>query len=220
MHCEAGAHICCSANSMGRQPGLPGARYIGCIVVEMEDLVRRKLQTGSQAAEGLRVRLAPAKLGREDHTRAEEVGDGGKHLGNVPLQQQRVVGEHPDRAIHAELSRQREHGQVWLDRYPPGLHPLGGAEGIAQALAESPQVVVRRHDPTLRLVLEPRAPDGGVDRIRSLPAPRGEPGQPALDPVATEHAVHIEDDYLDHRHSLPGVRVTDGCRPAAKRLTL
>ena len=145
------------------------------------------------------------------------VADGGKHLGQVPFQQPRVVGEHPDRTIRAELSRPREHGQVWLDRHPPGLHPRGGAEGRAQALAESPQVVVRRHDPALRLVLEPRAPDGSVDRLRALPAPRGEQGQPALESVATEHAVHVEDDCLDHWHALPRVRVTDGCRPAAER---
>src|SRR5919109_2515719 len=110
--------------------------------------------------------------------------------------------------IRAELSRQRGHGRIRLHRHPPGLHPLGGAEGIPHTFAESLQVVVRRYNPTLRLVLESRTPDGGVDRLRASPAPRREPGQPALDPVATEHAVRIEDDDRDHGYALPRVRMT------------
>jgi len=104
-------------------------------------LVGRNLQT--QAAEGLRVRLALAELRREDRSRAEDAGDCGKHLCDVSLQEPRVVGEGPDRTIHADLSRHREHGQVGLDRHPSGLHPLSGAQGIPYTLAESFQVVVR-----------------------------------------------------------------------------
>src|SRR5262249_10169081 len=83
-----------------------------------------------------------------------------------------------------------------------GSIPLGCAEGIPHAFAESLQVAVRRYDPALRLVLEPRMPDGGMDRVRALPAPRREECQPALDPVVTEDAVHIEDDCLDQERSL------------------
>jgi hypothetical protein len=116
----------------------------------------------------------------------------------VPLQKERVVGEHPDWTIRAELSRKREDGQVWLDRHSPGLYPLGRAEGVADALAESLQVVVRRYDPAFRFVFESRAPDGGMDRIRVLAAPRCQTRQPALDPIVTKHTVHVEDDCLDH----------------------
>ena len=76
--------------------------------------------------------------------------------------------------IRPELSRKREHGEVWLDRRPPGFDPLSCAEGIAHALAELPQVLVRRHDTPFCLVLEPRAPDGGVDRVCALSAPRSQ----------------------------------------------
>lgn len=40
---------------MGRQPGLSGARHGGGVGVDREDLVRRTIQAGCQAAEGLRV---------------------------------------------------------------------------------------------------------------------------------------------------------------------
>ena len=86
MYGEAGAYACGSTDMMGPQPSLPSTCHIGGIVVEIEDLVRRTRQTSRQAAEGLRVRLAPAQLGREDRTCTEEVRDGGKHLANVPLQ--------------------------------------------------------------------------------------------------------------------------------------
>src|SRR5262245_51573490 len=213
---EAGTHTWRSADSIRQKPGLTGTRHIGRVVVEIENLVWRNLETRGQAAEGLRVGLAPAELRREDRPRAEDVGDGGKHLCDVSLQEQRVVGEHSDRPIRAELSRKREHGQVGLDRHFPGLDPLGCAEGIPHALAESLQVVVRRYDPALRLVLEPRMPDGGMDRVRALPAPRREECQPALDPVVTEDAVHIEDDCLDQERSLRAVCATDGRHHAAE----
>jgi hypothetical protein len=86
------------------------------------------------------------------------------------------------------------------------------------ALTEAQQVVIRRQDPALRFFLEPRAPDGGMDRLRGLPAPRCEECQPALDSVATKHAVHVEDNHPDHWHSLPGIRVIANGRPTAERL--
>src|SRR5713101_1195306 len=107
---EASAHVCGLADSVGREPSLPGARDIGSIVVEIQDLGGRETQAGGQAAERLRVRLAPAELGGKDCAGAEDVRDGGKHLCNVPLQQQRIVGEHPNWMVRAELSRKREHG--------------------------------------------------------------------------------------------------------------
>ena len=86
------------------------------------------------------------------------------------------------------------------------------------ALTEAPHVVIRRPDPALRFVLEPRAPEGGMNRLRGLPAPRGEECQPALDSVATKHAVQVEDHPPDHGHSLPGIRVRAHGRPTAERL--
>ena len=77
MHGEAGAHAGGPTGAMGHQPGLPGARHIAG-VVEEEDLVGRTRQTSRQAAEGLRVRIAPAQLGRDDRPCPEEGGDGGR----------------------------------------------------------------------------------------------------------------------------------------------
>jgi hypothetical protein len=171
---EADAHVCRLRDTMGREPGLPGARDIGGIVIEVQDLVGHEAEMGGQTAERLRVRLAPAELGGKDRARAEDVRDSGKHLSNVPLQQQRIVGEHPNRMVRAELSREREYGEVWLDRRPPGFDPLRGAERVAHPLAKLSQVLVRRHDTPFCLVFEPREPDGGVDRVRALPAPRSE----------------------------------------------
>jgi len=142
----------------------------------------RRQNTGSRAARDPGGRRdggtppGPACSGRvrRKRPRACRRWDGGKHLCNVPLQQQRIVGEHRNRMVGAELSGKREHGYVWLDRRPPSFDPLSCAEGIPHALAEPPQVLVRRYDTPFCLVLEPRAPDGGVDHVRALPAPRSE----------------------------------------------
>src|SRR5262249_58912845 len=75
---EAGPHPWRSADSIRQKPGLTGPRHIGRVVVEIENLVWRNLETRGQAAEGLRVGLAPAELRREDRPPAEDVGGGGK----------------------------------------------------------------------------------------------------------------------------------------------
>ena len=85
VNCETGAHVCRCANWIGREPGLPGTRDIGSVVVEIQNLVRRETQAGGQTVERLRVRLGPAEFGGKDRARAEDLRDGGKHLCNVPL---------------------------------------------------------------------------------------------------------------------------------------
>src|SRR5262245_37339672 len=114
------------------------------------------------------------------------------------FQEPGIVGEHSDRALLAQSLRQREHGQVGLDGRPSRLHPLGGGQWIAHPLAETFQVVIGGHETALRLVLEPRPPDGGVDLVLSAAAPGREEREPALSPVVTEDAIQVEDDGLDH----------------------
>src|SRR5881396_41724 len=63
---EAVAHVGRVADEMGREPSLSGARDIGGLVVEIQDLVGRETQAGGQTAERLRVRLAPAEFGGKD----------------------------------------------------------------------------------------------------------------------------------------------------------
>ena len=69
---QAGMHVCRLADWMSREPGLPGARDIGSIVVEIQDLVRPETQADGETAERLRVRLAPAEFGGKDRARAED----------------------------------------------------------------------------------------------------------------------------------------------------
>src|SRR5262249_2119046 len=80
---------------------------------------------------------------------------------------------------------------------------LGRAEGIPETLAELVEVrILRPHSP-LRLVLEAGAPDRGVNLVRAPSTPGCQERQAALDAVATQHLVHVEDHGLDRAPRRP-----------------
>src|SRR5690606_15038236 len=118
-------------------------------------------------------------------------------------QQEAVVGEQGHRQPSPQPPHQREHGGVRGHRGASRRHPLFARERHPHPLPETGQVRLGAQFAGVRPVLEPRTPDR-LPNLRGLPPGElGEVLEPRVEPVAAEHAIHVEDHGAEGDYMAP-----------------